>query len=448
LSKLKIAVVGSGISGLSCAWALSQRHHVTLIEQESRLGGHANTVDVQTSAGPVAVDTGFIVFNSWTYPNFTALMDYLDQPVVATQMSFSVSADNGQYEYSGDHLGTLFGTSRQWASPRHWRMMVDLLRFYKKAESHAKLVPCGTSIGDYLRDYGYGESFMKRHILPMAGAIWSATPEQIAAYPFHAFIRFFTNHKLFELGERPAWSTVKGGSSAYVAKLAEDARFDVQLSAPVTQIVRAAKGVDVHHRSGAIENFDQVVLATHADTALRLLAQPSDLEQILLAPFKTSANRVYLHRDVSLLPRTRRFWSGWNYRMPLGHAAAAPEVTYWMNTLQRLDSPDTHLVSLNPQDRPRADLVDGIFDYRHPMFNDVTMEAQTQLWELQGKDRIWFCGAWFGAGFHEDGLQAGLAVAEQLGGVRRPWNVRDESSRIHLGSIAKPLPPVIAEAAE
>lgn len=448
MSKLKIAVVGSGISGLSCAWALSQRHHVTLIEADSRVGGHANTVNVQTSAGPVAVDTGFIVFNAWTYPNFTALMDYLDQPVVSTQMSFSVSADHGRYEYSGAHIGTLFGTALQWASPRHWRMMADLVRFYKKAEGHAKLVPCGTSLGDYLRDYGYGESFMQRHILPMAGAIWSATPEQIAAYPFHAFIRFFTNHKLFELGQRPDWNAVKGGSSAYVAKLVEDARFETRLSAPVTRVVRTARGVAVHHRSGIVEDFDQVVLATHADVALRLLAQPSDLEQILLSPFKTSANRVYLHRDKSLMPRTRRFWSGWNYRMPQGHTTAAPEVTYWMNLLQKLVSPDQHFVSLNPQVKPRADLVDGIFDYRHPMFNDVTMEAQQQLWQLQGADRIWFCGAWFGAGFHEDGLQAGLAVAEQLGGVRRPWNVAEESGRIHLGAIQEPQPPVVAEAAE
>jgi uncharacterized protein len=448
LSKLKIAVVGSGISGLSCAWALSQRHHVTLIEADSRLGGHANSVDVQTGAGPVAVDTGFIVFNSWTYPNFTAMMDYLDQPAVSTQMSFSVSADRGRYEYSGDHLGTLLGTPRQWASPRHWRMMADLLRFYKKAEAHAALVPCGTSIGDYLRDYGYGEGFMQRHILPMAGAIWSATPDQIAAYPFHAFIRFFTNHKLFDLGNRPDWNAVKGGSSAYVAKLVEDSRFEVRLSSPVSRVVRTASGVAVHHRSGGVEDFDQVVLATHADVALRLLAQPSDLEQILLSPFKTSANRVYLHRDKNLMPRTRRFWSGWNYRMPVGHGAAAPEVTYWMNLLQKLDSPDQHFVSLNPQEKPRAETVDGIFDYRHPMFNDVTMEAQEQLWQLQGKDRVWFCGAWFGAGFHEDGLQAGLAVAEQLGGVRRPWNVVEESGRIRIAPIVEPIPPVVAEAAE
>ncbi len=225
MPKLRIAVVGSGISGLSCAWALSQRHDVTLIEADNRLGGHANTISVATSQGPVAVDTGFIVFNEWTYPNFTALMDYLDQDTTPTQMGFSVSADQNRYEYSGNHLGTLLGTARQWLQPRHWRMMADLLRFYRKAETHAPTVAAGTSLGQYLKAYGYSEYFTQRHILPMAGAIWSATPDQIAAYPFHAFIKFFANHRLFILGNRPDWKTVTGGSRAYVEKLIDDAKF-------------------------------------------------------------------------------------------------------------------------------------------------------------------------------------------------------------------------------
>jgi predicted NAD/FAD-binding protein len=444
--KLKIAVVGSGVSGLSSAWLLSQRHDVTLIEASDRLGGHANTASVQTPDGPVAVDTGFIVFNTWTYPNFTALMDYLDQSVVSTQMTFSVSAERGRYEYSGDHLGTLFGTARQWTSPQHWKMMWDLLRFYKKAETHAQHVPCGTSIGQYLQDYGYGQTFVNRHILPMAGAIWSAHPDEIAAYPFHAFIKFFANHKLFILGNRPDWKTVQGGSREYVKKLEEDAKFRVRLSSPVAAIKRHHGGVDISYRNGSTESFDQVVIATHGDTALKLLANPTDAEKELLQHFTTSPNRVYLHRDDALMPKTKRFWSGWNYRMPLGTGTERPEITYWMNSLQKLQSPLQHFVSLNPAKPPRAELTDGIYDYRHPVFNDATIEAQKDLWSLQGVDRVWFCGAWFGAGFHEDGLQSGLAVAEQLGGVRRPWDVKDESSRIHLGDAAAPLP--FATAAE
>jgi uncharacterized protein len=448
LPRLKIAVVGSGISGLSCAWLLSQRHDVTLFESENRLGGHAHTVDVQTKDGPVSVDTGFIVFNTWTYPNFTAMLDYLDQEKVATQMTFSVSAEGGRYEYSGDHLGTLFGTSRQWASPKHWKMMLDLLRFYKKAEAHAKLVPCGTSIGQYLTDYGYGDAFVKRHILPMAGAIWSSTPEQIAAYPFHAFIKFFANHKLFILGNRPDWQTVKGGSRQYVRKLFEDGRFTVRLNAPVLRAVRRLNKVELCFADRATQEFDHIVLATHGDTALQLLADPSPDEVDLLSPFKTSLNQVYLHRDASLMPSTRRFWSGWNYRMPQGETELSPEITYWMNALQKLESPEQHFVSLNPKHRPHDDLTDGGYQYRHPIFNEATMEAQKSLWSLQGVNRIWFAGAWFGSGFHEDGLQTGLAVAEQLGGVRRPWNVKDESYRIHLTPTQMPLPQQFAEAAE
>jgi uncharacterized protein len=448
LPKLKIAVVGSGISGLSCAWALSQRHDVTLIEADSRLGGHSHTVTVKTKIGPVAVDTGFIVFNSWTYPNFTALMDYLDQPVTSTQMSFSVTAEHSRYEYSGHHLGTLFGTMRQWLSPRHWRMMWDLLRFYRNAESHVEVVPQGTSLGQYLKDYGYGQAFVERHILPMSGAIWSATPEQIAAYPFHAFIRFFSNHKLFILGNRPDWSTVTGGSGEYVKKLVEDARFDVRLGAPVARVERSLDHVTIQYKTGAVEAFDHIVLATHADTALSVLAQPTAAEIALLSVFKTSANVVYLHRDQALMPRLKRFWSGWNYRMPNAGQAQAPDVTYWMNTLQKINSTDQHFVSLNPSQKPDEALIDGTYHYRHPMFNSATLEAQKKLWSLQGVDRIWYCGAWFGSGFHEDGLQAGLAVAEQLGGVTRPWNVEQESGRIHLQPVPAPLPDSLTQAAE
>lgn len=448
MPKLKIAVVGSGISGLSCAWALSQRHDVTLIEADNRIGGHAHTVTVGTTQGPVAVDTGFIVFNTWTYPNFTAMMDYLDQAVTPTQMGFSITADNGGYEYSGNHLGTLFGTARQWLSPTHWRMMIDLLRFYRKAESHVPLVHPGTSLGQYLSDYGYGEHFIQRHILPMSGAIWSATPDQIAAYPFHAFIRFFSNHRLFILGNRPDWHTVTGGSREYVTKLIDDSRFTSRVATPVTKIERHRDGVLLHFAKSASEVFDQVVLATHAETAYNMLAEPTALERELLPLFKTSSNSVYLHRDQKLMPKHKRFWSGWNYRLQDNRATTTPEVTYWMNALQKLSSPDQHFVSLNPVVAPHAELTDGTYSYRHPLFNNATLSAQKQLWSLQGVDRVWYCGAWFGAGFHEDGLQAGLAVAEQLGGLRRPWNVENESSRIHLHGAPHTFPDALAEAAE
>jgi uncharacterized protein len=448
LSNLRIAVVGSGISGLSCAWALSQRHNVTLIESDSRLGGHAHTVTVPTERGHAAIDTGFIVFNKWTYPNFTAMMAYLDQAVTHTEMSFSVSAQQGRYEYNSDTYPSLFGTWRQWCSPKHLRMLADIYRFYTQAEKALARTPENMTLGRYLTENGYGEAFMQRHILPMAGAIWSATPEQIAGYPLHAFIRFFANHKLFEVGTRPIWSTVKGGSRAYVEKLIEDSKFSVLLNAPVRKVHRAPAGVEVEFAGGGREAFDQIVLATHGDTALKLLAQPSTSERHLLSAFKTSANRVYLHRDESLMPKARRFWSAWNYRVPLEEHTLSPEVTYWMNKLQNLETPQQHFVSLNPKVLPKPDSVDGVYNYRHPIFNAATLEAQKDLWSLQGADRIWFCGAWFGSGFHEDGLQAGLAVAEQLGGLRRPWNVKDESGRINLIPRHSSWPSHHVEAAE
>ena len=447
MKKIRIAVVGSGISGLSAAWLLSQRHDVTLFESEARLGGHSNTVVVRDEVRSVAVDTGFIVSNTWTYPNFTALMAYLDVAMTNTAMSFSVSAENGRYEYSGDTPATLLGTARQWVSPRHWRMIADLVRFYRSAERKAPLLPETMTLGQYLVQENYSETFMRRHILPMAGAIWSSTPDEVAAYPLRAFVRFFANHKLFALGNRPDWRTVTGGSQEYVKRLAADSRFAVRLSTPVSQVRRERGSALVTLHGGETLAFDAVVLATHADQALRLLGDPSPDERDLLRPFKTSANRVLLHRDPALMPRNRRFWSAWNYRGDDSGNDSRLAVTYWMNALQKLETSTQYFVSLNPQSDPAAGLTDGSWLYRHPLFNAETLAAQRDLWSLQGVNRTWFCGAWFGSGFHEDGLQAGLAVAEQLGGLSRPWRVADPSGRIHVTGGTTGLPLAMPEAA-
>jgi uncharacterized protein len=446
VKKIRIAVIGSGIAGLSCAWLLSQRHDVTLVEADGRLGGHAHTVDVPTAHGKVAVDTGFIVSNTWTYPNFTALADYLDVDMVNTQMTFSVALDEGRYEYAGKHLGTLLGTRRQWLQPAHWRMMADLVRFYKTAEGKRASLPDDVTLGQFLAREGYGQGFIRHHILPIAGAIWSATPDEIAAYPFSAFVDFFANHKLFVLGNRPDWRTVKGGSRRYVERLAADGRFATRLNSPVAKITRHPGHATVAFADGTAEEFDHVVLATHGDQALRLLADPSARERDLLSPFRTSANRVVLHRDPALMPKTRRFWSAWNYRSGGDEPAPRLDVTYWMNALQKLDGPTQHFVSLNPETEPKPALVDGTYLYRHPIFTSQTLAAQKQLWSLQGVNRTWFCGAWFGAGFHEDGLQAGLAVAEHLGDVARPWSVPDHSGRIHVHAphVGDPATTVLA----
>jgi uncharacterized protein len=431
LVRLKIAVIGSGISGLSCAWALSQRHDVTLIEQDSRLGGHTNTFQVpQPDGSRLGVDTGFIVHNPKAYPNFVALLDYLEVDHDDTNMTFAVSMNSGELEYNGNNLASLLGRAKQWVSPTHWRMVYDVVRFYRGAKANAE--GSSLSLGQYLEQNNYSEAFIHQHILPIAAAIWSSSTDNMAQYPFAAFIRFFANHNLFELGNRAPWRTVKGGSYSYVEKLVADAKFKVELASPVKAIERTPDHNIVIKADGTQASYDHIVLATHADQALQMLAKPSALETQLLSPFKTSANRTILHSDKSLMPKRKRFWAAWNY---MGGNKGDVSVSYWMNALQNLTCAEDYFVSLNPISEPKNIIAE--FQYRHPIFSIETLAAQKQLWSLQGYKNTWFCGAWFGAGFHEDGLQAGLAVAEQLGAVRRPWNVAEESGRIYVSN-AKP----------
>jgi uncharacterized protein len=435
LTPSKIAVIGSGISGLSCAWALSQRHSVTLIEAEKRLGGHANTVDVVDNKGNnLAIDTGFIVHNPGTYPNFVGLLDYLDVDHEETEMSFSVSTGSGTFEYSAHSLKHLLGRAPQWVNPLHWRMVFDLVRFYRSAENSVSHE--NQTLGEFLSQNRYSKTFVDQHILPIAAAIWSSSPQDMANYPFQAFVRFFANHNLFTLGVRPKWRTVAGGSREYVEKLVADAKFETRLGLAVAAVDRLPDHVIVKGNNGYCEKFDHVVLATHANQALQMLSSPTNNEQDLLQHFATSANRAVLHRDKRLMPKSERFWSSWNYT---GADNGLVSVSYWMNELQNLKTDQNYFVSLNPTVEPAGNLVDAEFIYRHPIFTKQTLAAQGQLWNLQGQNNTWFCGAWFGAGFHEDGLQAGLAVAEQLGGVRRPWAVANESSRIPVTPNQNPL---------
>ena len=426
-----IAVIGSGIAGMSAAWLLSQRHDVTVYEKNMRLGGHSNTVTVNTSLGPTPVDTGFIVYNNATYPNLTALFEHLGVATEISDMSFGVSLNGRQMEYSSVGTSAFLCNGRNLLSPRFWSMTLDLLRFYR----HAPLEMLRTrddmmSLGEYLKRRGYGSAFQNDHLLPQAAAIWSASLAEIQHYPACAFVRFFENHGLLKLKGRPVWRTVTGGSREYVHKLTAAYADRVRLGAGAVSVRREGCGGWVRDASGYVERYDQIVIAAHANEALAMLEDVSPQESALLSACRYTKNHAVLHSDRTLMPRREPLWASWNYvgDNPQGGCV----VSYWMNNLQNLRCREQLFLTLNPQTMPRDGTILYETDYDHPLFDAAAIRAQERLWSLQGVRNTWFCGAYFGAGFHEDGLQAGLAVAEQLGGVRRPWNVEDESRRIHL----------------
>lgn len=437
--RLRIAVVGTGVSGLSAAWLLSGAHDVTVFEADARTGGHCNTVSVDAGDGEVAVDTGFIVCNPETYPNLLALFDHLGVATVPTEMSFAVSIADGALEYSGTGLGGLLAQRSNLCKPRFWSMLRDLLRFYREAPRDVAAMD-GLSLGDYLDWRGYGRAVREDHLYPMAGAIWSTPAGRVADFPARGFVTFCRNHGLLRVFGRPTWRTVSGGSWQYVSRLLAPLTGRVHTGAPVTAVRRREDGVDVT-AGGTTTAFDHVVIGAHADQALAVLADPDGDETRLLGRIRYGRNETILHTDPRLMPRRRAAWSSWNYLAPRVQAPAAGSggapgvsVTYWMNRLQALPTATNLFVTLNPAATPPDRQILARMTYEHPILDAGAVAVQPSLWTLQGRRRTWFCGAWFGAGFHEDGLQAGLAVAEQLGGVRRPWRVADESGRIHVGA--------------
>jgi predicted NAD/FAD-binding protein len=439
--RLNVAVVGSGVAGLSAAWLLSQAHNVTLFEADHRLGGHAHTAEVPGVHGLVPVDTGFIVYNEGNYPNFTAMLAHLGVPSLNADMSLSVSLDDGAFEYSSFGLGGIFAQKRNLLSPRFWRLLLDIERFFRTAPRDLEMLERqATPLDAYLAAKGYGDAFRDDHLLPQAAAIWSTPLDQIGAYPAASLIRFFQNHGMMSIVGRGLWRTVEGGSRAYVAKLVEAFRGEARKGVRVVGVRRDANGAELRLAGGGRERFDQVVLATHGDTALALLEDPSADEKRLLGCFRYSRNMVALHTDPVLMPKRRRAWCSWNH---IGRRAAPGEgaVTYWMTRLQSLQGAPDLFVTLNPNKEIAADRLIKTEIYDHPLFDAGAIAAQREMWDIQGARRTWFCGSYLGHGFHEDALQSGLAVAEQLGGVRRPWTVADENGRIHVRA------PVLAEEA-
>ena len=429
--KLNIAVAGSGISGLSCAWLLSRQHSVTLFEKDDRFGGHSNTVSLSGDGSDINVDTGFIVFNKTTYPNLTALFQHLNVSVTETDMSFGVSLNDGSIEYSGTGLNGLFAQRSNFIKPGFWRMVWDILRFYRHSGHWRRTLDTSVTLRELLEKNKFSQSFINNHLIPMGSAIWSAPADKMLDYPALAFLNFCHNHGLLQLTDRPQWFTVKGGSREYVKKLIAEIGDSSFTNRCIRQVKRYPDKVVITDFRGNQQTFDHVVMACHADTSLDLLSEPDELEQHLLGSFSFQRNKAILHSDEQLMPRNRRARASWNY---LGTSNnAGPTVTYWMNRLQHIQNLPL-FVTLNPAIEPQPEKIHGCFMYDHPVFDRNAMDARKKLWSLQGRNRTWYCGAWFGYGFHEDGLQSGLAVAEELGGIRRPWRVTGENNRLTLPS--------------
>ncbi|MEO5806663.1 FAD-dependent oxidoreductase [Devosia sp.] len=429
MTSLDIAVIGSGISGLSAAWLLSRTQNVTVFEKSPRLGGHSNTVLAKTAASAVPVDTGFIVYNEQNYPNLTAFFDHLGVATAASNMGFAVSVAEGRMEYCGKHLNGLFGQRRNIIRAEHWQLVGDIMRFFRDAQKQVATCPDEMTIAEFLKKFDYSRVFIEDHILPISAAIWSTPTRGMLDFPARSFIEFFANHNLLQVSNRPKWRTVQGGSREYITRITAERRFRTETGVQITTVARHATGVEIFFADGSRRHFDDVVFACHADEALKLLADPSDAERNILSSFKFTPNRAVMHTDASFMPRRKHLWSAWNYlRGEQGEENLS--LTYWMNRLQPLPTKTDIFVTLNPHREFVAGTVQYTADYDHPLFDAKALAAQRDIWQIQGAQRSWFAGAWLGYGFHEDGLQSGLEVAERIGPVGRPWSVPQQRDRI------------------
>lgn len=410
---MRIAVVGSGIAGLGAAWQLSRRHEVVLFEAEGRLGGHTHTHPVALGDREYAVDTGFIVFNSENYPLLTRMFRELGVETQPTTMGFSVHDGGSGLEYNASSLNAMFCQRRNLFSPAFLRMVREILRFYRECPALLEVDGDGPTLGDYLDRNGYSPLFAHDHLLPMASALWSSPATRILDFPARYLVRFMANHRMLQVQGRPEWRVVRGGSSSYIAALAQDWAVQVRLASPVTAIRRDEPGPILRSRHGE-EAFDHVVLACHADQALALLSDPGAAEASVLGAIRYQDNETILHTDARMLPRRRAAWAAWNAYVP-PEPGAACTVSYCMNILQSLDAPEPLVVSLNRGADIAADRVLARMNYRHPVYDHASVAAQARRPEINGTRNTWFAGAYWGFGFHEDGLRSGIEVAEALG---------------------------------
>lgn len=413
----KIAIIGAGISGLLTAYLLNRKHDVTLFEAGKYLGGHTHTKLVQSGSKKFPVNTGFIVFNDWTYPNFIKLMDQIGVKSEASDMSFSVRDENTGLEYNGTSLNSLFAQRRNLMKPSFWFMIKDILRFNKQTVDMLATdsVPEDQTLGDFVKEHGYSDRFVNHYLVPMGAAIWSASVEVMMDFPIRFFLKFFNNHGMLSVDDRPQWRVISGGSESYIEPLIESFKNKIQLNSPIASVKRSNSGVSLTTFSGEESHFDQVVFACHSNQALGILESPTQQEDEVLSAIPYQNNEVVLHTDKRLMPKRKLAWAAWNYHIPQRLSEHAM-VTYHMNTLQNFhDAPDDFMVTLNRTAEIAPGKIIDKYNYAHPVFTMDGIAAQKKHHEISDKNRTHFCGAYWFNGFHEDGVNSALRVAKAFG---------------------------------
>ena len=414
-----VAIIGSGISGLTCAYLLHQKHNISVFEANNYIGGHTATKDIKVDGKNYAIDTGFIVFNDWTYPNFIKLITKLGVEYQASEMSFSVKNQAQDLEYNGNTLNSLFAQRRNIFRPRFWRIVRDILRFNKlcKQQNDLAIENSRQTLYDFLQKNRFSDDFTHNYILPMCAAIWSTSLDKIKSFPFDFFLRFFKNHGLLNITDRPQWYTIKGGSREYIAPLITGFEDRIKLNTPVKSVRQLYQDKIITLHDGSEHIFDDVIFACHSDQALAMLARPTQSQQDILGNIPYASNKVVLHHDHHVLPKRKLAWASWNYQIKgyEGETQAPVALTYNMNILQNIQATTTFCVSLNNQSDISAEKIFGHYDYSHPQFDQPSLSAQARREEISGIDGLHFCGAYWYNGFHEDGVRSALDVCAHFG---------------------------------
>ena len=417
---MKIAIIGSGISGLSSALLLSQKHNITLFESNNRFGGHANTVEIMHKENVIPVDTGFIVYNKLNYPNLVSFFDFLKVETIDSDMSFAVSARDGQLEYSGSMKG-IFAQKKNFFNLKFYRMLKDIIIFFIFGYKYAFQFKESESLGEYVKRCKFSQEFINDHLIPMSSAIWSCPEKEILNFPAKTLLTFFKNHQLINFIFRPKWRTVKGGSKQYVnkviEKLSSDAKNRLILNSKIKSVYCKNDKIEINFEEST-EIFDKVIMATHPDQTIKLIKNLDEQSTDILRKFKYQKNIVYLHSDNSLMPKNKKTWSSWNYISSKSEEKSS--LTYWMNLLQKINNSLNVFVSLNPYITPIKSLTYKKIIYEHPIFNTQTNEAQKKMTEIQGKNNIFYAGAWLRYGFHEDGIMSAVNISSLLN-IKIPW---------------------------